>query len=397
MKGLLRGVVLSFCLACTAVVQADDPQLHGFITQGWFKTDDNNYFGPSSRAAGSWQFDEFGVNPSWKVNDNVRLSALFLMRQAGGTDNNALRVDHAVADFSFSPTSDSTAGLLAGRWKIPFGFYNETRDVAETRPSILLPQSIYFDQARKYLINADGVQGYVNFTGADSSFTHIAVLAGHENGVDNPETETYFLGADWPGHLSNGNAYALRVTHDRNGGRTRLAAFIATVPHDVDYNPAPVDYLKRGTTRVDAAWLSAHQDIGHRWGVTAEAFLPKLTYTGYGPFLPDQIVYPIGYYAELQFRPAAKWEMFVRRDISYINRNDKGGTKTSALTGRPAYSYFAKDNTVGARYHLTSKLSLSGELHSVNGTSWLPIEDNASYTNTSQYWHLLAFQLSYTW
>ncbi len=44
--------------------------------------------------------------------------------------------------------------------KNPLGFYNDTRDVPFTRPSILLPQSIYFDRTRKLAIAADGVHLY---------------------------------------------------------------------------------------------------------------------------------------------------------------------------------------------------------------------------------------------
>ena len=44
--------------------------------------------------------------------------------------------------------------------KTPLGLYNDTRDVAFTRPSILLPQSIYFDRTRKLALAADGVHLY---------------------------------------------------------------------------------------------------------------------------------------------------------------------------------------------------------------------------------------------
>lgn len=384
-------------LAAAGSSSADEPQVHGFITQGWFKTDSNNYFGPSSRAAGSWEFDEFGINPSWKPNDHVRYSALFLMRQAGGTDNNSLRVDHAIADITLDRATNSTSGVLLGRIKTPFGFYGETRDVAETRPSILLPQSLYFDQARKYVINADGAQLYWNRWGDDSSNTHVAFEIAHQNGIDNPETETTFLGADFPGQLRQGPSYGLHVTHDRNGGRTKFALFVTTTPKGVEYTPAPVDVLQAGTMRIDSLWLSFHQELGQRWGITSELFLPRFKYSGFGPFIPDKTTYPQGYYVELQFRPAPKWETFVRRDIAYLDRSDKSGERLSAVSGRPAYSFFAKDSTVGARYHITPKLSLSAEWHSVDGTEWLPVQDNPNYSATSRYWNLFATQLSYTW
>lgn len=396
MKDLSRFVVLLVCLYAPLAVAADF-DVHGFLTQGFFKSDKNNYFGKSSEGSGSFDFHEYGVNPSAKVSDDIRLSALFLVRQAGGTDNDSLRVDHALADVRFFSNDTSDAGVLLGRIKTPIGFYNETRDVAITRPSILLPQSIYFDQNRNFLINADGAQFYWELGGKGTSYSRLAVEAARTVGVDNPETEFYFLGAILPGELDSGTSYGFRAVHERDGGRTKFAMFLSTSPRALKYSPAAVDILQAGTVRTESMWLSFHQDIGDRWGFTSELFMPRLTYEDFGPFLPDRVAYPLGYYVEAQFRPAPKWETFIRRDISYLDRSDKDGTTLAALTGRPAHNFFAKDDTIGARYHLTPKLSLSAEIHSVNGTVWLPIEDNPDPSATSQYWKMLALQVSYTW
>jgi hypothetical protein len=47
--------------------------------------------------------------------------------------------------------------MRVGRIKTAYGLYNTTRDVPFTRPSIVLPQSIYFERTRNLTVSADGV------------------------------------------------------------------------------------------------------------------------------------------------------------------------------------------------------------------------------------------------
>ena len=57
--------------------------------------------------------------------------------------------------------------------KNPFGLYNEARDVIWTRPSVLLPQSIYFDSLalREIELASDGGILYGRFAFGDHAFS----------------------------------------------------------------------------------------------------------------------------------------------------------------------------------------------------------------------------------
>ncbi len=89
------------------------------------------------------------------------MAAQLLSRRAGGDTSDAEpTLDYGVIDYQMVSNQSRTLGLQLGRFKNPFGLYNQTRDVAFTRPSILLPQSIYFDRTRALGLAADGVNVY---------------------------------------------------------------------------------------------------------------------------------------------------------------------------------------------------------------------------------------------
>ena len=386
----MRALLLAwFMLAWPASGNAVEAQFGGFVTQGFIKTDRNNYFGPST--TGSFDFREIGVSAALDFGDRVRLSTLLLSRIAGNTARGEPQFDHAVVDLKLSDSATSRTGILAGRVKLPIGLFNETRDVASTRPSILLPQSIYYDNARKYLINADGLILYHEIYG-ENSVTRITAKAMESTGINNVESETYFLGANFPGSIGSGTAYGLRVLHETDGGKTRLAAYAATNP--VKYTPGSADILSSGDIKIKVLWLSAHREIG-KWGFTAETMLPQLKYSNFGPVISDRTTYPMGLYGAVSYRSDSNWEAFARYDVTYIDRNDKSGAALSAATGKPAHAFFAKDVTIGGRYHFTPKTSLSAELHIVDGTAWVPIVDNPAGA-TDRYWKLFALQLTHS-
>ena len=133
-------------------------QIHGFLSQGMTHTSDNNFFGKSDDTV-SFDYRELGINGSWRIIPELQISAQVVYRDAGLTDDSNVRLDYALADYSYYSSESTLLGIRAGRVPTPFGFYNDTRDVASTRPGILLPQSIYFDRNRNIAYSADG--GYL--------------------------------------------------------------------------------------------------------------------------------------------------------------------------------------------------------------------------------------------
>ena len=150
----LRWPSLALCLGmCSSVLGFeifDGFHIHGFLSQGYFYTSDNNLFGSSERG-GSLDFTEIGVNASWLPLPNLQLAAQLLSRRAGEGEGHQgeIELDFGLADYTVVASLDSRLGVRLGRVRLPFGIYNDTRDMPFARPSILLPQSIYFERTRE--------------------------------------------------------------------------------------------------------------------------------------------------------------------------------------------------------------------------------------------------------
>ncbi len=121
-------------------------RVHGFLSQGIVFTSDNRLFGSSEN--GSLDFREAGIHLSWRPGPDLQLAGRLLSRRAGASDDGDARVDYALIDWAAVSGTWGRAGGRLGCVKNPYGLYNKTRDVAFTRPSILLPQSIYFERTR---------------------------------------------------------------------------------------------------------------------------------------------------------------------------------------------------------------------------------------------------------
>ncbi|MBA3493883.1 MAG: hypothetical protein H0T87_07170, partial [Gammaproteobacteria bacterium] len=135
---------LGLCNPALAFEVFEGFQVHGFLSQGYILTTNNNFFGSSERG-GSLDFTEIGVNASWTPLPRLQFAAQGLFRRAGAGHDSDFELDFGLMDYAVVSTADRQLGFRLGRIKNPLGLYNDTRDVAFTRPSILLPESIYLD------------------------------------------------------------------------------------------------------------------------------------------------------------------------------------------------------------------------------------------------------------
>lgn len=365
-------------------------QIHGFASQGYILTSDNDFFG-NSNSGGSFDFTELGLNASLRPLPKLQLSAQILSRRAGESDNGDIRLDYGFADYSFVSDETLRLGVRLGRLKNPLGLYNDTRDVAFTRPTILLPQSIYFDRSRDLALSADVAQFYGEHAGdfGDLSFQF---SVGNPR-VNDDETELVFLTRDLPGSLEDKTSYVGRLLYERDGGRLRLALSGAEV--NIDYEPGaafPMDLLA-GSIRFQPLIFSAQYNA-EKWSLTSEYALRKSRFQDFGG-IPDQSFTGESYYVQGAYRFTPRWEGVLRYDVLFSNRDDRDGSTFAARTGRPAHNLFAKDLTVGLRWDITPSFMVRAEYHRVNGTAWLPIPDNPDLTAAEQRWDLFALLASY--
>ncbi len=136
--------------------QAQEVDVHGFISQGYLKSTGNNFL--ANTKYGTWEFTEIGINFGSYVTDELRIGMQLFARDLGALGNMDLELDWALGDY----TVNDYLGIRVGRIKTPYGLYGETQDVDLVRTSILLPQSVYYLALRDILISFNGISLYGN-------------------------------------------------------------------------------------------------------------------------------------------------------------------------------------------------------------------------------------------
>jgi hypothetical protein len=132
-------------------------QIHGFASQGFVYTDQNNWLTmPTSQGSGA--FTDFGANISMQVTGRLRIGAQVYDRNIGNLGDWHPSLDWAFADYRFKPWF----GIRGGKVKTALGLYNDTQDLDFLHPFALLPQSIYPTDMRDSTIAHTGGDVYGN-------------------------------------------------------------------------------------------------------------------------------------------------------------------------------------------------------------------------------------------
>jgi hypothetical protein len=129
-------------------------QIHGFVSQGGLLTTDNNYLAHTEH--GSLEFTEAGLNFTKQIDDRLSVGAQLFTRDLGPQGNYSAKFDWLQIDYRWK----DWLGFRAGRVKVPFGFYNDTADIDAAQPVVLLPQSVYPETDRNFLLAQTGVEVY---------------------------------------------------------------------------------------------------------------------------------------------------------------------------------------------------------------------------------------------
>lgn len=378
--------------------------IHGFITQGYMLSSDNNFFGPTS-GDGSSEFNERGINFSSDVSDRLRVGLQFFSRDFGTLGNNEVTIDWAYADYSFA----DWANFKAGKVKMVHGLYNTSRDVDMLRTSVFLPQSVYNEGWRDSInaINGFEFYGYAP-AGAVGNFEYHA-----QGGVMNLKDD----GAE------------VKLLEDQAPAWLKMDVLSTEINHAVSGSfvwETPVDGLRLGTSGwqldFDAPVSMDLSTINPALGVQNTTI--EVTQTGWtgsleyaiGDFVlateynrinyelfgasPAPAVNPDfdkdfdseGYYGSLTYRVCDWFELGTYYSEYYANRNDKDGKKAAAQWnafgglkgGYPpgqAHRAYLKDLALSLRFDITENWIVKLEGHKMDGGAIMLNSDG----NTADY------------
>lgn len=142
-----RGIT-GFALVCLIAMQTARAQeirvwnravqVHGFFSQGFVYTDQNNWL-TMNTSAGSGAMTDMGLNVSSRLTEKLRVGAQVYDRNLGELGQWHPSLDWAVADYRVT----NWLGIRAGKVKTTLGLHNDSQDLDFLRVFALLPQSIY--------------------------------------------------------------------------------------------------------------------------------------------------------------------------------------------------------------------------------------------------------------
>ena len=158
MKKIIFVQILSLPYLVLAHLTAmENINIHGFISQGYVRTTENNYFADTRN--GTFEFNELGINFTTNATEKLHLGVQLFARDFGNYNNDELIVNWAYGDYKIR----DSFGIRAGKMKITYGLYNEYRDMDQLRTNILYPSGVYHESWRDMLsaINGCGLYGNI--------------------------------------------------------------------------------------------------------------------------------------------------------------------------------------------------------------------------------------------
>jgi hypothetical protein len=358
---------------------------NGFISQGFIITDHNQVNGDSE--SGTFKLTEVGVNASKRISSRFRLASQVISRRVNARNDSELTLDYAFIDYKAPINVDNQWGVRLGRVKNAIGLYNETQDVAFTRPSIYAPKVVYFDFARDLQLSSDGI--LTSFENRSSIGTSIAEF-GYGKARANSDTERTLFGANLQGRFTNETMLQSRLSLTSNEERWKLAYSFLDV--DLDFDSPSSSTLLDGDINVNLDLVSGELNA-QNWVFSAEYLRMNYKVT----LLPAvQFSLPIqSWYIQGQYYYDENWSIYSRYEQYYPNKNDKDGTLLNLFTGRPAYYGFQKSLIAGVKWRPNKNWMLMLELQQNNGTALLVIDNNLNLSGTERRWLMLSMMLSY--
>jgi len=391
---LVTVVFLTFALSVnTNAFEMDEVQIHGFISQGYMHSDENNFL--TDTEDGSFQFNEMGINFTARVTDNLRLGIQFFSRDLGILGNNEITLDWAYGDYLFY----DWLGLRVGRLRKPYGLFNETRDYDMLRTSILLPQGVYGEDQRDFFSTLDGAGIYGDIPLSIFGSLYYYFMAGtfhidQDSGMTKTvETSMIFEVEEW--HFED-EFYDVQLQWSTPlKGLLLSGTFIRYF--DLSFEGAmvtgPKIIFEMPVTEMKVA--SLEYTIGELIFaveyslISVESKLTSEVGDMPNPFANRESE---GYYASVSYRFADWFQLGTYYSVFYFDKGDREGD-FFVRSNRPTYYAWAKDFAVSLRFDINSNWIVKLEGHSTDGTSMVYTIDNPE--GVERYWYLGAAKVTF--
>lgn len=385
--------------------------IHGYISQGYLKSDDNNYLAGTEE--GSFEFTEFGFNVSKKF-DKLRIGFQLLSRDLGEFGNNDIELDWALGEYHFK----DFLGFRVGKIKMPLGLYNHERDVDMLRVPVLLPSSVY-DEGSRDLVNTYqgvGIYGMQNISvmgeldyelyygGADINIDSIYVQ-GREEAIMSrmpPGSSATFLSNESE-YMAGG---ALRWLPPLEGLRLGVTYHTSAQKNTVSVSvliptgppPAPT-IVQEDTLMVDLNLDTMVSSVEYTWynltvaAEYSETEMKTLAISLGGQPPQSSKTKSMGWYLQASYRLNDIFSIGAYYSVFYPDKSDKNGAGLVA-SGLPDYAAWQKEIVPTLKLEFSDHLIIKGEVHFVDGAAQVYNFDNPD--GRDEDWTLYALKATYS-
>ncbi|MGL1957279.1 MAG: hypothetical protein OCD00_08185 [Colwellia sp.] len=395
MREVLILITLSIFMSPMLKASERDFQLHGFIAQGVIDVNGSNFVNDDESP--STELTELGLNASYQLNSTLRLAGQVVYLNGGNRYEKAARVDYALLDWSVFSNENWQTNLYLGRFKNNHWLYSSSRDIPFARPSIILPQSVYFDGFRDIAVGSDGAAIKMSYSDDESGDFDFNFSVGTSPISD--EQQTIILGEYATGSAKQDADMQASLYWQPVFSSWRFG--LSLLESDFSYTKEPS--LARFSGFVDGDFTFQFYTVnalyeGEQWEFSGEIYQEHFIIGGFytDEYQMDDIGQ--GYYFQTRYKVSPELTLLARAENFYANKEDKKGKALEENTHGliPHHFAFHKDLTLGASYDFSSNFRARVEYHWVKGGGRLtPVVIPNPEANNSEYWQMWAVQLMY--
>lgn len=390
-KSALLAIVF-YLFSVDVIASEQNFQLHGFISQGLIDVDGSNFVNDDE--ALSTELTELGINGSYQLSSTVRIAGQVVYLDGGNRYAKGIRIDYALLDWSFYDSNNWQANIYLGRFKNNHWLYSSSRDIPFARPSIILPQSVYYDGFRDIAVGGDGIALKISHSDDDYGDFDFNLSYGASK-ISDEQAETILS------KLAQGK---INQDYDVQASLYWQPAFsswrfgVSLLDSSFNYQASnDFDVFFDGDISFQFYTMNALYE-GENWELSGEIYHEEFSTEGF--YHPKHNSSPVGQgiYLQSRYKINEKLTLLTRYERFYNDKDDKDGKKLEEKTGGlvPAYFAYHRDATVGLSYDFSSDISLRLEYHWFQGAGRLtPVVLPNPQMNDSKNWNLWAAQLMY--
>lgn len=381
-------------LSCTLYLGTVSPaqatstvEWHGFVAQGVAQAARSNAINNSGDVSAA--LTEVGINARMSLSERLSWSGQLVYLNGGNRYPEGARLDYLFLDLSLIDRFSQQLNVYFGRYKNQHWLYSSTRDVPFTRPSIILPQSIYYDAFRDIAVASDGVaikgfwqqpQGELEY---NWSYGATAISRDQTRLLLSPIVQ---------GHAKQKYVHQASVFWQSHGSQATYG--MSLLDSAFNYTAGVQDPFADGAVTVQRVMFNWRYQQ-ENWELAAELMQERLSISDFYFQGFNQTQRGLGGYLLGRYRFTPQLAGVLSADYLIRDRKDSRGNSLVAQ-GIPGYFGYQHTLMAGLSYDLASRWRFQVEHHWVDGTGRLsPSLVPQLEINQQRYWQAWALQLMY--